>query len=79
MEVNLSPEVQAKLDRIAAQQGRDRESLVHEAVERMVSYDDWFLRQVEKGILQIDQGDLLEHDDVAAKMEKLIAEKLRRS
>ncbi len=31
MEINLSPELQAKLDRIASQQGRDSESLVHEA------------------------------------------------
>jgi predicted transcriptional regulator len=29
MEVRLSPEVQAKLDRIATRQGRDAESLVH--------------------------------------------------
>jgi predicted transcriptional regulator len=50
MEVKLTPEVQAKLERMAAQQGRDRESLVHEAVERLVSYDDWFVRQVEKGL-----------------------------
>jgi len=33
MEVKLSPELQPKLDSIAAQQGRDSASLVHEAVE----------------------------------------------
>jgi predicted transcriptional regulator len=36
MEVKLSPELQAKLDNIAAQQGRDAASLVHEAVERLM-------------------------------------------
>jgi hypothetical protein len=36
MEVPLSPELQAKLDRMAAEQGRDAESLVHEAVDRLV-------------------------------------------
>jgi predicted transcriptional regulator len=79
MEVKLSPELQAKLDTIAAQQGRDSASLVHEAVERLVGYDEWFIHQVEEGLAQIDRGELLEHDEVAARMEKLITEKQRRS
>ena len=79
MEINLSPELQAKLDRIASQQGRDAESLVHEAVERLADYDQWFIRQVEKGLAQVDRGEVLEHEEVAARMEKLIAQKRRRA
>jgi len=78
MEIELSPELQAKLDRIASEQGRDTKSLVHEAVERLVGYDEWFIRQVEQGLAQVDRGDLLEQEDVAARMEKLIAQKQRR-
>ena len=78
MEVELSPELQAKLDRIASQQGRDSKSLVREAVERLVGYDEWFISQVEKGLAQIDRGDLLEQEDIAARMENLIAQKQRR-
>jgi len=78
MEINLSPELQAKLDRIALQQGRDTESLVHEAVERLVGYDQWFVRQVEKGLAQVESGQVLEHEEVAARMEKLITQKQRR-
>jgi predicted transcriptional regulator len=79
MEVNLSPELQAKLDRIAAEQGRNSESLVHEAVERFVSYDEWFIRQIEDGLAQIERGEVLEHEEVAARIEKLIIEKQRRT
>ena len=79
MEVKLSPELQAKLDSMAAQQGRDSASLVHEAVERLIGYDEWFIRQVEEGLAQIDRGEVLPHEEVAARMEKLIAEKQRRS
>ena len=78
MEIELSPELQAKLDRIASEQGRDTKSLVHEAVERLVGYDEWFIRQVEQGLAQVDRGDLLEQEDVAARMEKLIAQKQHR-
>jgi len=78
MEIELSPELQAKLDRIASQQGRDSKSLVHEAVERLVGYDEWFLRQVEIGLAQADRAELLEDNEVAARMENLIARKQRR-
>ena len=78
MELKLSPELQAKLDRVASQQGRDSESLVHEAVERLVSYDEWFIQQVEKGLAQIDRGEVLEHEEVAARIENLITQKQRR-
>lgn len=78
MEVRLSPELQAKLDRIAAQQGRDTESLVHEAVERFLGYDEWFIREVEKGLAQIERGEVLEHEEVGSRLEKLLSKKQNR-
>ena len=79
MEVNLSPELQARLERLAAQQGRNSESLVREAIERLINYDDWFIREVEKGLAQVARGEVLEHEEVAARMEKLISKKQRRT
>jgi len=79
MEIELSPELQKKLERLASQQGRDSKAIVQEAVERLVGYDEWFLRQVEAGLAQADRGELLEHEEVAARMENLIAQKQRKS
>lgn len=64
MDVPLNPDLQAKLSRLAAQQGRASEALVIEAVERMVSYDEWFLREVEKGLAAADRGELVDHSAV---------------
>jgi len=64
VEVNLNPDLQAKLSRMAAEQGRATESLVQEAVERMVDYDEWFLREVEKGLAAADRGEFVDHADV---------------
>ena len=79
MEVNLTPELQAKLNEVAAQQGRDPQSLVQEAVQRLVDYDRWFVREVEKGLAQIERGEVLEHEEVGARLEKLLNEKQRRT
>jgi predicted transcriptional regulator len=64
MDVPLNPDLQAKLSRLAAQQGRASEALVVEAIERLVNYDEWFLREVDKGLAAADRGELVEHSDV---------------
>jgi predicted transcriptional regulator len=64
MEVNLSPELEAKLKRKAAEEGRDSQSLVREAIERLVSYDEWFIREVEKGLAAAERGEFIDHEEV---------------
>jgi predicted transcriptional regulator len=64
MEVRLNPDLQAKLAQLASQRGRDTEELVVEAVERMVSYNEWFIREVEKGSAAADRGEFIEHSEV---------------
>ena len=59
MEVDFTPDLQARLTRLAAEQGRDTKSIVREAVERFVDYDEWFLRQVEKGLAAADRERIL--------------------
>jgi predicted transcriptional regulator len=75
MEVHLNPDLQARLTHLAAQQGRDTEALAREAIERLVDYDEWFIREVEKGLTQIEQGKALTHEEVGARMERRLAEK----
>lgn len=75
MEVRLDPAIQAKLARIAAEQGRNAEVLAQEAIQRFVDHDEWFIREVEKGLEQIDRGELLTHEEVGVRIEKLLAEK----
>ncbi|HXX24696.1 MAG TPA: toxin-antitoxin system antitoxin subunit [Terriglobia bacterium] len=71
MEVDLTPDLEAKLTRLAAEQGRDTRALVREAVERLVNYDEWFVREVEKGLAAADRGELIDHEEIG----KLIAQR----
>jgi len=61
MEVNLSPELQSKLERKAKQEGRKSEALVLAPVERLVDYDAWFVRDVEAG-LAADRGEFVDDE-----------------
>ena len=69
--MDLTPDLEAKLTRLAAEQGRDSRTLVREAVERLVNYDEWFAREVEKGLAAADRGELIDHEEVG----KLIAQR----
>ena len=71
MEVPLSLDVQSKLARLAAERGRDAEALAREAIERFVDYDDWFANEEEKGLAQIARGEVLTHEEVGTRLQKL--------
>ena len=78
MEVNLNSDLQDRLARLAAQQGHDTETLAREAIERLVDYDEWFIREVDKGLAQIEQGIVLTHEQFGARLERRLAEKRSR-
>lgn len=70
MDLNVPPDLQTKLALAADRRGLPPEVLVLEAIERAVEYDDWFLREVEKGLAQVERGEVLTHEDVGARLER---------
>lgn len=75
MEVTLPADVQAKLTRIAHERGTNAQALAREAIERLVSYDDWFAREVEQGLAQVERGETLTHEEVGARLEGQLTDK----
>jgi len=57
-----------RLDRVAAAMDRPRAWVVDQAIDRFLEYEEWFVRQVDRGIVQADRGDLVPHDDVMAEL-----------
>ncbi len=70
MEVRLKSELQDKLTRLATEKGRDSESLVVEAVERMVDHDEWLMREIEKGLAAADRGELIDHEEIRKRIDE---------
>ncbi|MGA6987486.1 MAG: hypothetical protein WBZ01_15640 [Terriglobales bacterium] len=68
--MNIGPDLQAKLARLAAERGRDAQALVREAIEKLVDYDEWFLREVEEGLAAADRGELVDHEDVGKMIDR---------
>ena len=71
MEVRLSPDKQARLQEIAARVGKNAEEMVEEAVDRMLEFDERLVAAVEVGRKSARRGELLDHDEVVERIEKI--------
>jgi predicted transcriptional regulator len=71
VEVHFSPDKEALLRQFAIRAGKDAAQVVEEAVDRMLEYDARFVEAVEQGRASAHRGDLLEHDEVVERIEKM--------
>jgi predicted transcriptional regulator len=71
MEVHFSPELQAKLDRAAADIHCGPGEYVQQLVEQYVDHDLWFRQKVSGSLEQLDRGDYLTHEQVGFRLNKM--------
>jgi len=70
MNLQVPPELEARLTRLAAETGRTADQVALDLLASSVDHDEWFRAEVEKGRSAAREGRLLEHDDVAARMDR---------
>ncbi len=67
--VRLDDETLARVGQMAEAMDRPRAWLMAEAIKQYVAREEWFIREVEKGVKAADEGRLIDHADVQAKWE----------
>jgi predicted transcriptional regulator len=70
MNLQVPPELEAKLNRLAAETGRTADQVALDLLVSSIDHDEWFRQEVEKGRLSAREGRLLEHDEVASRMDQ---------
>jgi predicted transcriptional regulator len=70
MNVQVPPELEAKLTRLATETGRSLDQVVLDLLAGSMDHDESFRSEVEKGRAAAREGKLLEHNDVAARMDR---------
>ena len=71
MEVHFGPDLQAKLDRVAADAHRGTDEYVRQLVEHYLDYDVWFRQKVSSSLAQLDRGEFLDHAEVGERLKKM--------
>lgn len=74
MELHLSPELEDKLAAAASRRGMSAEALAEETLERALDYDDWFVREVEVGLAQVEAGRTMDDEAAGERVAKKLAE-----
>jgi predicted transcriptional regulator len=70
MNLQVPPELEAKLTRLAAETGRSVDQVALDLLASSIDHEEWFRSEVEKGRASAREGRLLEHDDIAARMDR---------
>jgi len=67
--VRLDDETLKRVGQMAEAMDRPRAWLMAEAIRQYVEREEWFIREVEKGMKAADEGRLVDHADVKAQWE----------
>jgi predicted transcriptional regulator len=70
MNLQVPPELEAKLTRLATETGRTVDQVALDLLASSMDHDEWFRGEVEKGRTAAREGRLLEHDEVASRMDR---------
>ena len=59
-----------RIDSMAKSLSRSRAWIINQALERYLSYEEWFAHEVESGLDEMRNGDLATQEEVKSSLEK---------
>jgi predicted transcriptional regulator len=71
MEIQLTEHEQAQLRDVAQRTGRNTEDVIREAINSLLQHECEFVEAVDKGLLSLDRGDYISHEEVTSRIDKL--------
>jgi predicted transcriptional regulator len=72
MEVHFPPELEEKLVRSAAQQGRNPDELLQDVVTRYFEEEARFVEKVKRGEEALERGEYLTHEQMGYRLERFL-------
>jgi len=72
MEVQFTPEREARLAESAAQQGRNPDELVRQVLARYFDEESRFVDAVRRGEEALDRGEYLTHEETGRRLERFL-------
>ena len=70
MELDLTPETQAKLNELAQRTHRGTDELLEEAVDHLVAYNDWLVGKVRDSMAAAGRGETVPDEEVRVWLEQ---------
>ncbi len=71
MEVQLTPEQEAELSKLATRKGRNANQLAQEVIGFYLEHEARFIEAVKRGLESLDRGEYGSHEEVGARIDRL--------
>jgi predicted transcriptional regulator len=71
MEVQLTPEQEAELSKLATRKGRNANQLAQEVIGFYLEHEARFIEAVKRGLESLDRGEYVSHEEVGARIDRL--------
>ena len=68
--IRMDAEKLARVDNLARAVNRSRAWVINQAVDRYLEYEEWFVRQVQQGVKEADQGNFATDEEVDKRLSK---------
>lgn len=68
--IRMEDAVLDRVDSMAKSVNRSRTWVINQAVERFLSYEEWFVQEVESGINEVTKGEIASHKEVEERFAK---------
>ncbi|MBU0965017.1 MAG: ribbon-helix-helix protein, CopG family [Proteobacteria bacterium] len=68
--IRIEDETLDRIDSMAKSLSRSRSWIINQAIERFLSNEEWFVREVEAGLDEARKGDLAAPEEVTARFGK---------
>lgn len=68
--VRIDDDTLGRVDQLASELSRSRSWVINQAIERFLSYEEWFVQEVKDGLKEAERGEIATDDDVAARFRK---------
>ena len=71
MEVQLTPEQEAELSKLATRKGRNANQLAQEVIGFYLEHEARFIEAMKRGMESLDRGEYVSHEEVGARINRL--------
>ena len=70
VDATLDPQSLSRIERLAADRGVPAATLIGEALERYLEHEAWFIKKVEEGLRDVEEGRVHSHEEVMDEMKR---------
>jgi len=74
--VRVTPNIRQRLDSLATSMKRSKSFLIETAIETYLDLNEWQIKEIKKGLNEIENGIIIDHEVVKAKWEAKVANKM---